>query len=83
MFEISLLSQFLPGFHQFLKRTPIWSSCISLNIACKFKCYIPKSTLDFSGCNDLYFIAIAFIAFRYMKSNSVQFLGGHPVQWEV
>ena len=37
--------------------------CISLNIACKFKCYISKSTLVLSECNDLYFIALAFNAF--------------------
>ena len=62
MFEISLLiSQFLPGFHQFLKRIPNSNSFISLNIACK--------------CDNLYFIAISFIVSRYMKSNSVQFLG--------
>jgi hypothetical protein len=30
---------------------------------CKFKCYISKSKLVLSECNDLYFIAIAFIAF--------------------
>ena len=47
-------------------------------IACKFKCYISKSKLVLSECNDLYFIAIAFTV-RYMKSNSVQFFGGHPV----
>ena len=35
----------------------------AVNIACKFKCYISKSTLVLSECNDLYFIAIAFIAF--------------------
>ena len=36
---------------------------ISLNSACKLKCYISKSKLVLSECNDLYFIAIAFIAF--------------------
>jgi hypothetical protein len=34
-----------------------------VNIACKFKCYVSKSKLVFSECNDLYFIAITFIAF--------------------
>jgi hypothetical protein len=35
-----------------------------VNIACKFKCYISKSKLVLSECNDLYFIVIAaFIAF--------------------
>jgi hypothetical protein len=38
--------------------------CISLNIACKFKCYISKSKLVLSECNDIYFIAIAFIAYE-------------------
>ena len=33
------------------------------NSSCKFKCYISKSKLDRSECNDLYFIAVAFIAF--------------------
>ena len=49
--------------HQFLKRIPNSNSCISLNIACKFTCYISKSKLVLYECNDLYFIAIAFIAF--------------------
>jgi hypothetical protein len=35
----------------------------AVNIACKFKCYISKSKLVLSECNDLYFVAIAFIAF--------------------
>jgi hypothetical protein len=35
----------------------------AVNIACKFKCYISQSKLVLSECNDLYFIAIAFIAF--------------------
>jgi hypothetical protein len=50
------------------------NSAVDIAHACKFKCYISKSKLVLSKCNDLYFIAIAFIAFtRYMKSNSVQF----------
>jgi hypothetical protein len=45
--------------------------CISLNIACKFKCYNIKIKV-LSECNDLYFISIALIAFiHYIKSNSV------------
>jgi hypothetical protein len=35
----------------------------AVNIACKFKCNISKSKLVLSECNDLYFFAIAFIAF--------------------
>jgi hypothetical protein len=35
----------------------------AVNIACKFKCYIPKSKLVLFGCNDLYFNAIAVFAF--------------------
>ena len=35
----------------------------AVNIVCKFKCYISKSKLVRSECNDLYFIAIIFIAF--------------------
>jgi hypothetical protein len=38
---------------------------ISLNIACKFKCYVSKYKLVLAECDDFYFIdiAIAFIAF--------------------
>jgi hypothetical protein len=47
------------------------------NIACKFKCYMSKSKLVFSKCNDLYFMAIAFIAFtsHEIKQCPVSFLG--------
>ena len=44
-------------------------------IACKFKCYIPKSKLVFSECNDLYFIAIAFIAFTTHEIKQCHFGG--------
>ena len=50
--------------------------CISLNIACKLKCYISKSKLVLSECNDLYFIAIALIAFtsHQIKVPEMEFL---------
>jgi hypothetical protein len=43
----------------------IYFGCISLNIACKFKCYVSKYKLVLAECDDFYFIdiAIAFIAF--------------------
>jgi hypothetical protein len=50
----------------------------AVNIACKFKCYTSKSKLVLSECYDLYFIAIAFMAFTFMNSKSVQFFGGTP-----
>ena len=74
-----IISQFLPSFHQFLKRIPNSNSCISLNIACKFKCYISKSKLVLSECTDLYFIAIAFIAFTLHEIKQYPAFGGHPV----
>jgi hypothetical protein len=46
-----------------LNNKHFYFSCISLNTACKFKCYISNSKLVLSKCNDLYFTAIAFIAF--------------------
>jgi hypothetical protein len=49
----------------------------TVNIACKFKCYISKSKLVLSECNDLYFIAIAF-TLHEIKQCAV-FLGGHPI----
>jgi hypothetical protein len=67
------------NFWHFQKLVPVVQrSNNPVMIACKFKCYISKSKLVLSECNDLYFIAIAFTV-RYMKSNSVQFFGGHPV----
>jgi hypothetical protein len=42
------------------------------------KCYISKSKLVLSECNDLYFIAIAFIAFTLHESKQFPVLG-HPV----
>jgi hypothetical protein len=50
----------------------------TVNIACEFECYISKSKLVLSECNDLYFIATAFIAFTYVTWNQIvsSFLGG-------
>ena len=50
----------------------------ALNIACKVKCYISKSKLVLSECNDLYFIAIALIAFTLHKIKQCPFFGGTP-----
>ena len=50
----------------------------AVNIVCKFKCYIWKSKLVLSECNDLYFIGIAFIALTLheIKQHPV-FFGTH------
>jgi hypothetical protein len=46
----------------------------AVNIACIFKCYVSKSKLVPSECNDLCFIAKAFIAFTLIhEMNSDQF----------
>ena len=45
----------------------------------KFKCYISKSKLVLSECNDLYFIAIAFIAFTLHEIKQCPVFWGHPV----
>jgi hypothetical protein len=52
--------------------------CISFNIACKFKCYISKSKSVLSECNDLYFIAIAFIAFTLHEIKQCPVFFGTP-----
>jgi hypothetical protein len=51
-------------------------------IACKFKCYISKSKLVLSECNDRYLLAIAFIAFTLheIRPCLVLFSLGHPVE---
>jgi hypothetical protein len=46
--------------------------------ACKFKCYISKSKLVLSECNDPYFIAIAFIAFTLHEIKQCPNLLGTP-----
>ena len=73
-----MISQFLQSFHQFLKRISNSNSCISLNIACKFKCYTSKSKLVLSECSDLYFIAIAFIAFTLHEIKQCSLFFGTP-----
>jgi hypothetical protein len=50
----------------------------TVNIACKFKCYISKSKLVLSECNDIYFIAIAFIAFTLHEIKQFLFFFGTP-----
>ena len=52
--------------------------CISLNIVCKFKCYISKSKFVLSECNDLYFIAIVFIAFTLHEIKQCPVFFGTP-----
>ena len=52
--------------------------CIWLNIACKFKCSILKSKLVLSECNDLYLIAIAFIAFMKHEVKQCPVFWGTP-----
>jgi hypothetical protein len=49
--------------------------CILLNIAYQFKCYISKSKLVLSECNDLYCIAIAFTTFTlHEKANIAMYM---------
>jgi hypothetical protein len=50
----------------------------TVNIACKFKCYISKSKLGLTECNDIYFIAIAFIAFTLHEIKQFLFFFGTP-----
>ena len=51
----------------------VYFGCLSLNIACKFKCYISKSK-----CNDIYFIAMAFIAFTLHEVKPCPVFFGTP-----
>jgi hypothetical protein len=50
----------------------------AVNIACKFKCNISKSKSVLSECNDLYFIAIAFIAFTLHEIKQCPVFFGTP-----
>jgi hypothetical protein len=43
-------------------------------------CYLSKSKLVFSECNDLYFIAIAFIAFTLHEIKHCPVFLGHPAE---
>jgi hypothetical protein len=54
----------------------------AVNIACKFKFYISKSKLVLSECNDLYFIAIAFIVFTLHEIKQCPVFLGHPVHMQ-
>ena len=61
----------------------LYFGCISLNIACEFKCYISKSKLVLSECNDLYFIAIAFTLHEIKQQCPVFFGGGGGTRYFV
>ena len=63
-----------------LSKTVVQRSNISsaVNIASKFKCYISKSKLILSECNDLSFIAIAFIAFTLNQIKRCPVFFGTP-----
>ena len=51
----------------------------AVNIACKFKCYIYQNlSIVLSECNDLYFIAIAFIAFTFHEIKECPVFWGTP-----
>ena len=82
-----IIRLFYANFWHFQKQQfNVQTSTAQSNIPCKFKCYISKSKLVLSKCNDLYFIAIAFIAFtlhEIKQSPGFQFWegggGGRPV----
>ena len=50
----------------------------AVNIACKFKCYISKSKLLLSECNNIYFITIALIVFALHEIKQCPVFLGTP-----